>query len=502
MKKLRIAKTAGAALLALVVIGSIVAAGPASAAAVASTSAPPTSSAPRTWHVLIGGQAADGAIQAEGYYPRVITIDAGDTVVWTLNTREDHSVTFMGTCQDLSSCGPPCTPLVDISPCGSANYDGVSAVESSGRMIPPGYNLDNAFAHGGTNYSVTFTTPGANVYFDLSVSGMRGVVIVNPAGTPYQFTQKQYSEQAREQLRADLKVGVDARSDVQRVTASVNPDGTHVHHVALGASPPEAATVGLQPAKGAEVEGSAVLEGLGIGPSTTPKITVKISLSGLSPGSVHAVQILLGVCGAAAATTGLVFSQVFVPPTFTLNNITAGPDGSAAGTTVLTQPLNFNGPGQLRIPSAGWFVNVAAGSTADDGATSAACGNVVFHNAAVMRYLPRNVEVRVGDTVEWKNDTINEIHGVTFLAGQPLPLIPDWFFIGPSGDPTSYDGSSFLNSAALYAADAGRDHSFAVRFTKAGTFPYLDVQDAFLGMQGSVIVTPQDSGSVGARPNH
>src|SRR5947209_19092551 len=54
------------------------------------------SSQPRTWPVLVGGHSHDQAIQAEGYYPKVITIDAGDTVVWTLNTEEIHSVTFMG----------------------------------------------------------------------------------------------------------------------------------------------------------------------------------------------------------------------------------------------------------------------------------------------------------------------------------------------------------------------------------------------------------------------
>ena len=43
---------------------------------------------PRTWHVLVGGQAKHQAIQAEGYYPHVITIDAGDTVTWTLNTEK------------------------------------------------------------------------------------------------------------------------------------------------------------------------------------------------------------------------------------------------------------------------------------------------------------------------------------------------------------------------------------------------------------------------------
>jgi plastocyanin len=485
MRKLGIVMRVGAVLLGLLAFGSM-AAGPATG--ISSVYAQSTSSGPSTWHVLVGGQSQDQAIQAEGYYPRVITIDAGDTVVWTLNTGEIHSVTFNGTCEDIS-CIPPCVNI-DISPCGSTTYDGVSALASSGRMVPAGYNWDNAFPHGGTTYTLTFTNPGVNVYFDLSVSGMRGVVIVHPAGTPYPFTQAQYSEQARDQLRADLAAGARAKNDFQPVATSTNPDGTHLHHVALGTSPPERASVDLDSVKGSDAEGTAHLEGIGVGTSPTPAIAVKIALSGLQPGSVHAVQILLGVCGAPAPTTGILFNLIFVPPTFTLNPVTAGPDGSGTSTTILTQPPNTNGPAQLRIPSAGWFINVAAGPTPDNGATSEACGNVVFHNAAVMRYLPRTVHVKVGDTVVWANDTINEVHGVTFLAGQALPLIPDWYLSGPSGNPTSYDGLSFLNSGPLYAAGAGRNHSFAVTFTKKGTFSYVDVADAFLGMRGSVIVTP------------
>src|SRR6266487_6181847 len=136
MRKLEIAKWVGTVLLGLLAIGSM-AAGPASVAGMSSVSAQSTSSGPRTWHVLIGGQSQDQALQAEGYYPRVITIDAGDTVVWTLNTGEIHSVTFMGTCEE-SSCVPPCVNI-DISPCGSPTYDGVSALASSGRMVPAGY---------------------------------------------------------------------------------------------------------------------------------------------------------------------------------------------------------------------------------------------------------------------------------------------------------------------------------------------------------------------------
>src|SRR6266550_2843011 len=274
MRNPGIAKRVGAALLGLLALWSM-AAGPATV--ISSVSAQSTSSGPRTWHVLIGGQSQDQALQAEGYYPRVITIDAGDTVVWTLNTGEIHSVTFMGTCEE-SSCVPPCVNI-DISPCGSPTYDGVSALASSGRMVPAGYNWDNAFPHGDTTYSLTFTNAGVNVYFDLSVSGMRGVVIVNPAGTPYPFTQAQYAKLAQDQLQSDLAAWARASNNFRPIATSTNPDGTQTHHVALGASPPETARVHLGSMGTSTAKGTALLQGSGVGPSPNPSIAVKISLS-------------------------------------------------------------------------------------------------------------------------------------------------------------------------------------------------------------------------------
>ena len=457
---------------------------PAAAASTANAAA-----APRTWHVLIGGQSTNRAVQAEGYYPHVITIDAGDTVTWTLNTDEPHSVTFLGTCGKLS-CVPKCLPKSDIVPCGPHNYNGVTDVDSSGRMIPPGYNWDNAVPHGGTTYSLTFTRPGVDVYFDLSVSGMRGVVVVHPAGTPYPFTQAQYSRQASQQMRADLAAGHRAQAGFQPVTSTTRADGTRQYHVALGTNPPEVTALALAPAGGSAVRGHASLSEPGGGTNPSPAMTVRVRLSGLVPGSVHAMQILPGLCGAPAPTTGLTYRNIFVPPTFTLNSVTAGPGGTATSTTVLTEPPNINGPGLLRIPSSGWFVNVAAGSTPDNGATSDACGNVTYHEAAVMRYGPANLHMRVGDTVTWTDATSNEIHAVTFLAGTPLPLIPDWYFTPPTPG-TSYDGSAYFNSGPLYEADAPNvNHSLTLTLTKAGRFGYLDVADAILGMRGILVVTP------------
>jgi plastocyanin len=227
-----------------------------------------------------------------------------------------------------------------------------------------------------------------------------------------------------------------------------------------------------------------------MGDSAAPTLTVDVELSGLVPGSTHAVQILPGACGSPAPTSGIILSQIFNPPEFTLNNVTAGPDGRGSISTVLTAPSNVSGPGQFRIPSAGWYVNVSAGPNADGGATSVACGNVRFHSAAVMRDVPSNLRIRVGDTVEWNNDSSNEVHGVTFLAGQPLPVLPEWYAGTPTGDQTDFDGSTFADSAALYGADSGRNHSFTLTFTKPGTFSYVDAGDFVLGMTGTVTVRP------------
>lgn len=455
----------------------------------------PTTSAragPRTWHVLVGGQSQDKAIQADGYYPHVITIDAGDTVVWTLNTKEIHTVSFAGTCEQASCIPPSCLKvMIDLSPCGPHSYNGVSAVDSSGRMVPTEYNWDPSIPHSGTKFSLRFTRPGANIYFDLSVSGMRGVVIVHPAGTPYPFTQAQYSAQARRQLRSDLAAGARAAGTARPLTASAGPGQARTYHVALGASPPEKTRTVLRPGTDSATHGEAVLNEPGTGTSPNPAIAIKVRLAGLAPGSVHAIQILPGACGAPAATTGLQFSQLFNPPAFTLNSVTAGPGGTATSTTVITQPPNpAGGPALLRIPSAGWFINVAAGPAPDNDATSAACGNIVFHSASVMTDVPRNIDIHVGDTIVWTDNTSNEAHGVTFLAGQPLPQLPEWYMSTPTGNGIQYDGSTFFNSGLLYMADAGRGHTLTLTFTKTGTFPYVDVGDFLLGMQGSVTVGP------------
>ena len=159
------------------------------------------SSGPHIWLVSVGGQSPDGAVQGEAYYPHVITVDVGDTVVWTLSSGEPHTVTFFG----AGPIPPDCLVASDFSPCPvplPSPYDG-SSFAGSGLMLPPGFNWDNSFPlpHGNDMFSLTFGNPGAFVYLSVVQAGMQGVVIVHPAGTPYPFTQQEYSVQARQQVQ-------------------------------------------------------------------------------------------------------------------------------------------------------------------------------------------------------------------------------------------------------------------------------------------------------------
>ena len=49
----------------------------------------------KTWKVKVGAESSSGAVQTMGYGPKKIWINAGDTVHWTANSMEPHTVSFI-----------------------------------------------------------------------------------------------------------------------------------------------------------------------------------------------------------------------------------------------------------------------------------------------------------------------------------------------------------------------------------------------------------------------
>src|SRR6266540_947974 len=193
---------------------------------------------PQIWHVSVGGESKDGSIQGEAFYPHVLTIGVGDTVVWTLSSGEPHSITFFGT----EPIPQDCLIASDFSPCPvplPSPYDG-SSFAGSGLMLPPGFNWDNNFPlpHGNDTFTLTFGKPGVYVYQSVVQIGMQGVVIVQPTGTPYPFLQKDYAVQAKQQLNADLNAARRVVSSSKPPDDIWGPDGTEIHTVVGGTGTP------------------------------------------------------------------------------------------------------------------------------------------------------------------------------------------------------------------------------------------------------------------------
>jgi len=95
--------------------------------------------------------------------------------------------------------------------------------------------------------------------------------------------------------------------------------------------------------------------------------------------------------------------------------------------------------------------------------------------AMIMRFVRPTVTVEVGETVWFTNTGMGEPHTVTF-GTEPANIEAPW------GDPTSFSGGD-LNSGIMPPGS-----TFAVTFTKAGTFDYICGLHDYMGMVGKVIV--------------
>lgn len=173
--------------------------------------------APKTWHVSVGIETKDHAIQGMSFLVPEIWINQGDTVVWTSHSGEIHTVTFLKPGQER----PPFNPNdpTQTGRVGGSHYEGHSYFNSGLLLGAPGGPLPQT-------YSLTFDVTGTFHYICLVHSMMNGVVHVRPSGTHYPFTQKQYDHQAKKLGNELIKHG----RALERSAAKISND----HHVTLG----------------------------------------------------------------------------------------------------------------------------------------------------------------------------------------------------------------------------------------------------------------------------
>jgi plastocyanin len=121
-------------------------------------------------------------------------------------------------------------------------------------------------------------------------------------------------------------------------------------------------------------------------------------------------------------------------------------------------------------------------------ALGAADSHHVFVGAADMtamvnRFIPGSVVVKVGDSVTF--DTARNAfpvpHTITF---GPPPANP----LAPTGDPTNFQGGALSSGVILPPGFGPPPSTFTVKFTKAGTYSYVCLLHAGMGMVGQVVV--------------
>jgi plastocyanin len=132
--------------------------------------------------------------------------------------------------------------------------------------------------------------------------------------------------------------------------------------------------------------------------------------------------------------------------------------------------------------------------------------------ARVMLFVPREVTIKVSDTIRWTNHQFAEPHTITFLGGteppedvlvEPQPsgqptFVQNTATFLPAGD-SEYDGTGYHNSGFYGLPPEVSDifglpvENYSLTFTAAGEFPYYCIlhaggPDDEVGMAGKVIV--------------
>jgi plastocyanin len=120
-----------------------------------------------------------------------------------------------------------------------------------------------------------------------------------------------------------------------------------------------------------------------------------------------------------------------------------------------------------------------------------------------MRFVPTNLTIFAGDTVEWTNGDVETPHTVTFLSGghepdlilvEPQQRGPPKFVLNPVVQMPAggkvYSGKGYFNSGAIWGTmiPLPGPRSYALTFDTPGSYAYLCVFHDYMGMKGKITV--------------
>ncbi|MGH9519598.1 MAG: cupredoxin domain-containing protein [Terriglobales bacterium] len=145
----------------------------------------PLAQAQQTWQANVGGETPDMGTQGLGFFPNELWIHAGDSVQWTWQSSEIHTLTFLTVGQPFQHFQAGC-PGFATSP---ASVDGSACVTT-----PPQVT--------GQTFTVAFPAPGSFKFQCLVHPHMTGTIHVLSAGDPLPYSQAFYNQEAARQLHS------------------------------------------------------------------------------------------------------------------------------------------------------------------------------------------------------------------------------------------------------------------------------------------------------------
>jgi plastocyanin len=343
--------------------------------------------AQQNWHARVGAQTPGMGRQALAFLPNEVWIHAGDSVTWTFNSDEIHTVSFLVVGQVFPDFSVGC-PGFSF---GVASFDGTTCVTT-----PPAVK--------GTTFTVTFPSAGNFKVQCLVHNTMNGQIHVLDPSIALPHDQAFYNKEAANEERALLT------------------DNDHATRSGLG------------------------------------------GMSMAHPTDMVSVRVL-------AATNRL-----------------------AAGNKKL-------------LSSSGTNMSATTQVTAGVGEIDSTPGGL--QTSSLVRFVKGQIEIHVGDTVEWGNHDPEEPHTITFGAEpqdlfDPSPNVtvdPDGGLHAVLNSPSDSVHSGFIlqaladepgtpvNSTPNNSIALNRTR-FRVTFMGAGTYNYICALHDNLGMVGQVVVLP------------
>ena len=161
--------------------------------------------AQQNWHATVGAESPDMGKQALAFLPNEIWIHAGDSITWTFQSDEIHTLTFLKPAQPYPSDFTLGCPGFASS---GATFDGSTCVTT-----PPMVK--------GQTFAVAFPKAGNYKFECLVHNTMTGAIHVLGAAEALPHTQAFYDDQAAAQRKALL-------SDTdQKMQMAMHHDGDH-----------------------------------------------------------------------------------------------------------------------------------------------------------------------------------------------------------------------------------------------------------------------------------